>query len=276
MKLTSKNYFTPKNKYLSASKLKDWIKDKRHFYEKHILHTIQDEPSLALDIGQAVDCYVMRGQKAFHKQFKCVERRNLKEPPTGYIQLNQNDFSMAIAMSEKVRSQQAFKELQGYKTQQILQVEKPIGKYFIGLCGIPDWIKIESHDDGLFWTSIADLKTTADINPFSYHRSCENFGYYRQAAFYCLLAEAKMTGGEMGKMPISCFENKHLVVEKDRDGVYLCKTFILSPERIDEERRNLIQIINEIAYETKFEASNASWKDAVTIGVKLIDKPIKL
>jgi hypothetical protein len=251
MRLSAKNYYTHKNTLLSNSKLKDYLRDPKFFYEKHVLHTRESERTLALDIGQAVDTYVMYGPKTFHKRFKCVARRNLKEPPAGYIELNESDFAMAVGMGEKVRNQPAYADLASFETQKILQVNGPTGP-FSGLCGIPDWIKIDGKK-----CVIVDLKTAQDISPRAYARSCESFGYFMAQAMYQRLAGALYGCTE--------FESRHLVVEKDKDGIYACKAFVLSQERIEAEKDHLAQILLKIASEKLWASPTASWAEAVEL-----------
>ena len=85
-KLTKRTYFTAKNKYISNSKIGDWLKDKRFFYEKHVLGTVEKKDSAAFRIGSAVDTFVTVGEKQFHEKYIPVARRS-KEQPNGIIEL---------------------------------------------------------------------------------------------------------------------------------------------------------------------------------------------
>lgn len=250
MRLTHRNYFSKENNYLSNSKLGDYLKDKRYFYEKHIAHTREKRETPALKIGSAVDLYVTKSRAAFNKAYRPVKRRNLKEPPTEYTELTEAEYDTVVGISERVRKQQIAKELKGFTSQRILKYEMALG-HFRGVCGIPDWYKVEG-DKGI----IVDLKTTAKLD--GYEWSALKYGYYRQQAFYQMLLQ-ELEGCET-------FESYHLVVEKDVDSVYNCKVFRLSQRRIDEEKKVVAKLLREIKDEKAYKANNVGFEDAVMIG----------
>lgn len=250
MRLTHKNYFTKANNYLSNSKLKDYLKDKRYFYEKHITHTRSKKETPALKIGSAVDLYVTKSKAAFNKAYRRVERRNLKEPPTAYTELTPAEYDTVVGISERVRKQQIAKELKGFTSQKILKYDMDLG-HFRGVCGIPDWYKVEG-DKGI----IVDLKTTAKLD--GYEWTALKYGYYQQQAYYQMLLQ-ELEGCEI-------FESYHLVVEKDVDSVYNCQVFRLSQRRIDQEKEKVAMLLREIRDEKAYKPNNVGFEDAVMIG----------
>ena len=255
MKLTPRNYYTEKNKYLSNSKLNDWFFDKQYFYYKWIINKIpREEMTKALTIGKAVDCYIFDGVKKFKRKFKPVERRDLKNPPSRYTEMTINDFEQALEMGETIRKQSCFKILQSFSYQTILQVNYDL-QYFKGLCGIPDWFKVIG--DKAF---IVDLKTSSTINPNKYHYHCLEYGYYNQQAFYQILLQ-------LINPKIVNFESRHLTLAKnDNKNFYTCEMFKLDQDIIDERKELIKQEFEKIKEEKDWFPKDANWNDPILIG----------
>lgn len=255
MKLTHKNYYTKANRYLSHSKLKDYAADPWYFHQKHIAGEIEQEDSDVLLLGRMVDTYITRGVEAFLKEFTPVARRSKNSvTPTGVTEVPHGLYQEAVGMAESIVSQDAFKEMKGFDSQKILQVDEEVGAHFVGLCGVPDWIKLDKKK-GVGY--IRDLKTTKSINERDYHWSCVNYGYYSQAGYYQILVE-RMYG-------ITDFVSEHLAVEKDGKYGYRVQTFKLNQARINSEKKWILHTIERIKREV-FEPRNVSFKDAVEIG----------
>jgi hypothetical protein len=252
MKLTKSNYYSLTNKYISNSKLGDFIKDKNYFYQKHIAGTIPHEVTDPMIIGSAVDTWLTQGEKKFREDYILVSRRSDKDGDYEH-QLNPTMYAKIEKMCRRVESQDAYKQLKGSKRQVILQKDIPLGQ-FEGICGMVDFLKIK--DDVAY---IIDLKTSETIDTKKYHYHALSYNYYRQMAFYTLLV--KHTYPEVQE--VVC---RHLVVEKDPNEIYTCRTFILSNERIEEEIDFINLKLNEIQLETKWLPNNCSWDQAETIG----------
>ena len=250
MKLTAKNYFTNKNRYLSNSKVGDWLKDKRFFYEKHILGTVPNKESDPLIIGKAVDMWLTGSRLQFEKNYIKVARRS--KDVDGPIQLTTLQYDEIVGLCESVERTSAFKETKGFKKQVILQQDIELG-LFSGLCGIPDWIRVK---DNVCY--IRDLKTSRTINPIKYYYHSLDYGYFRQQAMYQMIAKA--TWPDINK-----FISEHIVVEKDPDKIYKVAVFKLDQNIIDKEKENLKGIITDITKEKKFEREDVSFKDAPTL-----------
>lgn len=262
MKLTNDNYFGKENKYLSNSKVGDWLKDKRYFYNKHVLKIVKKEISDAMIIGSAVDTWLTHSKEKFEEKYMVVTRRSRKEDGKQgkyEYQLNNSMMFQIERMCESVERQKAYKEIkeEGFKSQLILQHDVALG-HFDGLCGIPDWVKIDEENKNAV---IRDLKTSKTINPVKYHYHCLDFGYYRQQAMYQLLIDLIYGIKEC--------TSEHLVVEKDPLFLYPCQTFTLNQERIDMEKTKLLSIIEEIKGckgELDFPKSNTSFTNSIEIG----------
>lgn len=254
LKLTKLNYFTNKNNYISNSKLSDYKKSPRYFYELHVLGTRTKEESDALIIGKAVDCWLTGGGRAeFEKRYIKVARRS-KDPQGLMIELTSSAYDDVVAMCEAVEQTAAYKELKGFKTQQILQWDKPIGKLFAGICGIPDWIKIDKKNMSC---EITDLKTARTISRDRYYYHAVEFSYFRQQALYQMLVEYN-TG-------IKEFVSKHLVVEKDSDKIFNTATFILDQNIIEDEKTEIKRLLAEIAIRDDFTNDIVSFKTAILL-----------
>lgn len=254
-KLNKNNYYSANNKYITNSKLGDYLKDKRYFYEKHVLGKVETEPSDAMLIGKAVDCYLMEGSEEFKKKYVPVLRRNLKDPPKDYTEINATMYEDIVKMSERIMSQTAFKELKGYKKQQILQVDMPLGDIFYGIAGTPDWLKMSKDANHCV---IVDLKTTQSIDPNKYYWHCLSYGYFRQQAMYQMLVE-KVHG-------ITNFKSYHLVMEKDTDKIYNCQVFELDQNKINEEKVFINTLLAEIAQEKLYLPGDTSFVKAYPLG----------
>lgn len=249
--LTLKNYFTDENKYLSNSKISDYLKSPHYFYRKHILHEIERKETTAMVLGSAVD-YLL-AQDGEKPKYVVVERRNLKNPPTDYIEVNQAQYDDIIEVANAVAETEVFKDIdKNFKKQVLLTVDDPVGEYFEGLCGLPDYIKVT--DDEII---IVDLKTSRTTDPRKYFYHCQEFGYFRQQGFYQMLA-AKTYG--MDKKITSY----HLVVDKQKD-IYNVVLFKLDQKEIDKAWLELEMAIQSIANTKDWSRPTISWSTAITL-----------
>lgn len=249
MKLTLQNYFTAENKYLSNSKIGDYLKSPNYFYRKHILHEIEPKTSAALVLGSGVD-YLL-AQNDNKPEYRVVERRNLKNPPTDYIEINQSQYDEIFDIANAVAETEVFKEIdKTFLKQELLTTDMPIGQ-FVGLCGLPDYIKVT--DDEII---IIDLKTSRTTDTRKYYYHCQEYGYYRQQALYQWLALEKY-----GNKKISSY---HLVVEKTKD-IYDVKLFLLDQREIDMATDNMWRAVNDIKNRTDYSRPNLTWNDAIKL-----------
>ena len=258
MKLTRRNYFSPTNKYLSNSKLGDWLKDKHYFYRKNWIGDVEREITDPLILGSAVDTWIMDGEQKFRNKYMLVSRRS-KASPDYEFQLNATMWDTVERMVKNVTSQEAYKKLRGFKSQTVLQVDEPVG-IFPGICGIPDWFKVyEAKGDEPKKAVIVDLKTTEDATPNKYFHKCQDYGYFRQMAFYYLLIAKNF------EVEFSNFTFRHLTVEKDKLNINNVYTFEMEHRRVKEAYEELINIFADIAKEKKFAPHNASWDNVIKL-----------
>ena len=249
IKLTHKNYFTKQNKYLSNSKIGDYLRDPYFFYRKHIVHKVDYMVTDPMIIGSAVDCILTESLYLFKKRYMTVSRRTKDE--TYEYQLTESMYNTVMNIAEAVKRTTAYKDLKKakYKRQVLLKHDMPLGS-FKGMCGMLDFLKIDGDA-----AHIVDLKTAVDASPHKYAYKCEDFGYFRQMAMYSMLV--------MYNYPevkhVSC---SHLVVEKDPDEIYNCRTFFFDDIRIQSEIFKLGELIKEISEVKEWKRSDISWSDA--------------
>jgi len=252
-KLNKNTYFSAKNKYLSNSKVKDFAKDKAYFFKKHILGDfVKPKKADPLIIGSAADLWLTSSEKDFREKYTIVSKRDSTALNYEY-QLNPTMYQKVEDLCKIVKAQSAYKALKGHKTQKILQYDMPIGDHFIGLCGVPDWIKIKGTH-----AVITDLKTSNNVDPSKYFWTCVKFDYFQQLANYRKLTYLNFPEVET----IDC---QHLVVDSTNElhPVYTVK---FTQTEIDKAEDILNQYIDLISIEKEFLPRNVSWDDAIMIG----------
>lgn len=256
MMLTLDNYHSLENRFLTNSRIGDWLKDKKFFFERHISG---QRPGIvmtdALRIGKAVDTFISKGEKEFREKFIAVTRRNLKNPPINVTELTEKQFDDVIGMSEILLKQPAYKDLASYDKQAIITTELSLGEHFCGLAGIPDFMSIIGDT-----CIIVDLKTAWDTDDRKYYYKCRDFGYFRQFAVMTIIL--RKTHPE-----IKNFIYRHIVIEKDKDSIFQPSVFTLANEQVEVEIDIITEyIIPDIAKEKDFKSKEIKWEDAVLIG----------
>lgn len=197
------------------------------------------------------------GRAEFLRRFICVSRRNLKNPPAGVVELNQSQFDEVTNMCETIERQPAYQALADHDAQKIISAELPLGEHFIGLSAIPDWIKIDGDS-----VILTDLKTAQNGNDYKHHWNCFKYGYYRQFAVETIILNT------LSEKPLD-FTYRHLLIEKDPDGVNIPYAYIIDESRVNAEIDNLIDnILPAISSEKEFNPKSVSWENAITIGAQ--------
>jgi hypothetical protein len=251
-KLTHANYHTHQNKYLTSSKIGWYLKSPELFYKYFIKGNYEYKKTDAMIIGGALDCIATQSLAKFKKLYTVVDRRNSKAEDYEY-QLNQTMYDQVMGMWNSLKKQPAFKELKNYKKQVILSLDCNFGgKYFEGLAGMLDFLLIDKDK-----AIIVDLKTSNGVNPETYHYKCQEFGYYRQMAMYSSLVSRIYN---INSKNIIC---RHIVVDKDADGINKVYTFEFDIFSIEVASNVLSNTLSEISDTTKFKDPVATW-DNVT------------
>ncbi len=248
--LTLSNYYTSDNKYLTNSKISDYLASPHYFYRKHVLGEIESKPTKAMIFGSAVD--FLLAQDDDKPVFQIVSRKNLKNPPNGYVEVNESEYKEIFEVADAVANTKVFKDIdKNFQKNVILSIDKPIGKYFVGLAGRPDYLKITDKE-----IIIGDLKTARTTDPRKYFYHCKEYGYFRQQAFYQMLAD--------NLYPERKMKSYHLVVDKIKD-IYNVQLFELDEEEIFNAKVELLKIIKEISQRTDYSKPKLSWKDAIKL-----------
>jgi len=255
MNLTHENYHTLESRYLTGSRIKDFLKCKQYFYQLHISGERKSKKTEALIIGSAVDVWLTRGENAFKREYLSVARRNVKNPPVGYTELTNSQFDEVVSLCTVLERQPAFEELKNHIAQAIIKYDESMGEHFCGLSFMPDWYKIEGDV-----CIITDLKTTANGSEKKYFWHCVDYKYFEQMAVATLIF--RKTNPEIKE-----FVYRHLVVEKDVGGVPMPYTYFLDNNRV-EVCANIIknEVIPMIASEKEFMPKEVSWSGSPTIG----------
>lgn len=250
MKLTFKNYYTDKNTYLSNSKLKDFIKDKEYFYKKHIEHSIEKQVTPSMQIGSAVDCYLTKSEKDFHKKYTCAV---LKKDDPELFEENKNTTKTVLpkAMYEKVMNMvanatrvTAFNRISKMKKQVILQMDMPINM-FSGICGVPDCIEINGNR-----AVCLDVKTSRDVEPRKYYRICLDNFYFMQLAVYGLLIKYNYPDVEH-------IDYYHFVI--GNNGLYPVKLYKINDVDVEDAKQFMLSKIDELVNEKEFKFKDVSF-----------------
>jgi hypothetical protein len=258
-KLTAKNYHQP-NKYLTTSKIKDFIIDERYFYEKHVLHTVEEEKTDAMTTGSMVDVLVMYGSRRFRRDFKIAARRNKADPPAKYTEVTQAMYDEAVRMAGRVMETKAYKELDKFERQVVLTM--PLGTYmqdnglFCGFSGMLDFLKVDYEGEKAVRATIVDLKTAKTIHPIRYYWQTEEFLYWLQAASYVRLVSYNHT------IPLSAIDFYHLAVEKDPKDLHHVATFKFDMDKIMENLMHLDRLSELICTKKEFVRRDVSFDDA--------------
>lgn len=244
-------YYAAGTGYLSNSMVGDFLKDPNYFYRKHVQHYIQEEPTEALILGSAVDVLLTESQAEFDKQFIVGYAKDLKgvDIADGVQRLTPPQFDEIVSIVEAVKATDAYKDLKGHTAQEALLIDHDMGQYFKGLCGKPDWYKVDGNV-----CIITDLKTARSIDQRKYYYHCVEFGYFRQQAFYQFLLGLKFPN-------VRSFISRHLVVDKE-ENINNVRAYILDQNEVDERLEELVITLSAIKNEKTFAKFNPTWEQA--------------
>ena len=255
MNLTHENYHTLENRCLTGSRIGDYNKCPKYFFERHVTG---ERPGLMTDaiiIGSAVDTWLSEGKEAFQKLFLAVPRRNKKNPPVGYTEITNAMFDEIVSICQVAEEQPAFQELASHKSQEIIQCDWELGDHFNGISFIPDWYTIDEET-----CIITDLKTAnnAEFTKYFYH--CLDFGYFDQMAIATIILRKIHP-------EIKHFVYRHFIIEKNPNVVPVPYVYFLDNDRVEAAANVLInQTIPKIASDKDFLPKMVDWDGAQTIG----------
>lgn len=251
--ITKDNYFGD-NKGLSQSKIKDFLVCPNYFYRKHILKTVEQSESRALEIGKVVDDILTEEDNVENYSVFEGDRRT-KDGKQEYQDLvdsgkkivSQKEYDQIINIADSVIKTSAYDRLiKEFTFQEIIQIEANLGDNFDSYVGKPDAYKIEK--DGT--CVIVDIKTAADIDDRKFWYQSVKFGYLIQQWFYSFLLKRKYPS-------ITGFNYYILAQEKSEPlGI---KLFKIPNEYVDKQETVVVDAINRIIKEKEFKKDDASF-----------------
>lgn len=203
------SYIIGNRGYITASKLKDYIKSPEYFFRKYILEQTIDAPEkTCFKMGLTVDDVISYGQEEFDKNYWVdeglkkdeLEAKAIKEGipleaketvaslrakiyGSDRIRLTPGEGIKVVKIIKEFARQKLFDLNGGYEVQKTF-----FGKYKnLDLKGTLDRFKIISEDDKKISVMIRDTKTTGNIIKFKF-QAVEELGYDISMSFYNLLA----------------------------------------------------------------------------------------
>lgn len=255
--ITLSNYYDPESRYLTRSKMMDYLKSPALFKQYWIDHNRPDkERSAAFKVGGAVDNLLAQlsnidNYAVFEGDARTKEGKEYKQAllDAGKEILTRAQYDEIINLADAVTKTSAYKKIMSWEKQKVLFTDDKIGDYFDGLAGLPDYFK---YDEETGIIDIVDLKTSRTIGLSKYFYHCVEYGYLMQAALYSYLARV---------MYPNAIEVRfwHLVVEKsDANNVEL---FRFDNALIENEIIKLKRLIQIITEDKEFKKKDASFND---------------
>jgi hypothetical protein len=221
---------------------------------------IKPKKTDAMVVGSAVDTWLTAGYESFASKYTTVGRRSKskdgdegeKENGNGNnweYQLNPTMLNQVSRLCEYMEEQSILNDLRNnYKSQDILWWDSP-GGFCEGLCGIPDWYRVNGKK-----CILVDLKTTSNLERVKYHYHCVDYGYYRQLAMYMFLLKERYKS-------ITEFRLYHLVLET---GDNLRSVLYDVTDNVDVSLWDFKKILYFISG-YHFEKPNISWDKAIKL-----------
>lgn len=265
IELNQLNYYTPANTCISNSKVSDFLLSREYYFKRHISRELDFKATVPIKIGRIVDAVF--SQEKIPYMVKVLKR---DDPDLFEIQKTMDDdlFVTEAQMEEGLMRGQAitrepfYQEYlkNGAKFQPILQAEIrwPDVASAIQICGMADVI---SEDDEHFY--IDDCKSVSPMKLKSaahWYWNCIEMGYDRQMGAYAGMAQ------EMGLNNGKKIVCRHVVVTKERDGVYKVRLFVLPEEMWDRGGQKFVKGVVALAAEKNWIDPPLNWNDAEVLG----------
>lgn len=239
--ITKDNYFSPDNRALHQSHIKDYFACPNYFYRKNILHTVEQKESKSFDVGKIVDDILTETDSVGNYAIFEGDRRT-KDGKAEYQALvdagkkviSQKEYDQILAICDAIYQTSAYKEIfQKFNRQEIIQVEMDLGKYFDCIVGKMDFFEITA--DGV--CRLNDMKTARSVDDTKFYYACKEYGYFFQLFVYSLLLKSKYPD-------IKSFEYSILAAETSEP--YRVKYFTIPQTYIEQEADRYLYAINGI------------------------------
>jgi len=203
-------YIKKNRGYVTASKLKDFMKSPEFYFRKYILEqNINGEEKTCFKLGTAIDDFISYGEEKFYEKYfidegllkwdlekLAIEKgiplgaketvKTLKEKIYGddKIRLTAWEGQTVTRVLKEFNRQKLFDKETVYETQKTFT-----GKYkSLDLLGTLDRYRVITEEkNGKIYVHIRDTKTTGNIRKFKF-QAVEELGYDTSMSFYNLLA----------------------------------------------------------------------------------------
>ena len=218
--LPSEQYFAENR--INNSGLKLIMRTPAH-YKYNLEHPEERKPTPQMMLGTAVHCAVLE-PATFNDRYaiapQCDKRTKegkaiwFKLEASKKLILSASDYEAVQGMSQSVLNHETASKL--------FAAGDPEVTVFTDIEGIPAKARLDWYRNGI----ILDLKTTAAADPDSFSKSCANFGYSLQAAWYMDCCEAAgleahtlifVTVESVNPHLVSCYELDEVSIEYGRD-----------------------------------------------------------
>lgn len=265
--LNNDTYFSPERPHLSNSQISDYLKSPEYYYRRHVEKSLSGPSSVSLRFGSIVDA-ILSGEK--HPYEVRVLKRD--DPERFEIQKTMDDdcfvsetvLKDAEAMAHYIKKQNFWHEYSDGVQRQVI-LEGKIGQTKV--CGKLDILDVSADGKTAY---VDDLKTAQAFKARSkdaWIRTCFDYGYLRQLAFYRELVKQNYKTVEK----IVC---RHIVGSKIEDGLYKVQLFTFSDHLLDTAMNEVVEAVREIQL-GHFTDPLISWSSAThVVGVSEINTTI--
>lgn len=229
---------------VSFSKLEDFRHRPAYYQRRHVSHDIPGEKTDALIFGAAFHCAVLEGPEAFRAQYlvapeinrrtkdgkAAAARFEAEAAAVGKTIIGESDAALVLRLADSVLANGTAAELltaPGVRTEATIRT--PALRH--GL------FQLQCRADAVNFTTrceraagvpyLVDVKTCADLNEWS--RQFQNYGYYRQAAFYREVIAATATSLGLPVIPIQ----RVFFIAVEKEEPHGCEVFEPDPLSLD-------------------------------------------
>jgi hypothetical protein len=297
--LQTDSYVIKNRGFITASKLKDYIKSPEYFFRKYILEQkVDGEEKACFKFGTAVDDYISYGEEAFKKKYfldegllkgdleKLAISKGIpleaKETVASLKEKIYGDISSKIRLTEG-EAKKINKVIAEFKRQKLFEydgdyeVQKEFtAKYkSLDLKGTLDRYKESKVVDNLIKIWIRDTKTCADIIKFKF-QAINELGYDLSMSFYNLLAMVQLKREHGKDVKIDATITLDACQTTGQFPSWFVK---IPPELIDgklntnEEKGELGEIIKAL---DSLDAHLTVWEKKKDPNIWLIEQPLEI
>jgi len=221
------SYFEKTEGYITASKLKDFMKCERFYYLKWIKGLAKEEKTTdALEFGNLLDAFVTLGEDKFWEQYTILEPRKSRKSE---FDIRNSDGEKLLAMIEEIKRQPLFMDSNDYAKQELITCEYKglklsgrLDRYSKEKKVIRDTKSCRSHTGEFHYSD-------------SFHNQAFQFDYPFSMSFYAILA--KIRDGVECEVGLDVFAKNN--------GLY--QLYMIPPEIINPEKHRIIKQLDKLA-----------------------------